>query len=67
MTFCVVVTSIQFALGLLLAVLLNQQLRGRTFFRTLFFLPVILGVAIQGLMWRLFLLPLGGPMSTLFG
>lgn len=61
------VTFIQFSLGLLLAVLLNQRLKGRTIFRTLFFMPVILGVVVQGLMWKLFLLPRGGPMATLFG
>ncbi len=64
--FSFLVTFIQFTLGLILAVLLNQQLRGRTFFRTLFFMPVILGVAIQGLIWKLFLLPNGGPMSRAF-
>jgi raffinose/stachyose/melibiose transport system permease protein len=67
LVFCVAVTFIQFTLGLILALLLNQNLRGRTFFRTLFFIPVILGVVIQGLMWRLFLLPRGGPMANLFG
>jgi len=61
------VTTIQFGLGLLFAVLLNQKLRGRSFFRTLFFMPVILGVVIQGLMWKLFLLPSRGPMAELFG
>jgi len=65
--FSVAVTFIQFTLGLILALLLNQKLRGRTFFRTLFFIPVILGVVIQGLMWKLFLLPRGGPMATIFG
>ncbi len=64
--FMVLVTAVQFGLGLLLAVLLNQPLRGRTLFRTLFFVPVILGVAVQGLMWKLFLLPRGGPMAELF-
>lgn len=64
--FSVSVTVIQFSLGLLMAVLLNQPLRGRTFFRTLFFLPVILGVAIQGLIWKLFLLPNGGPVARVF-
>ena len=49
------VTTIQFTLGLLLALLLNQGLKGTRFFRTLYFMPVILGVAIQGLMWSLFL------------
>lgn len=65
--FCVVVTFVQFTVGLLVAVLLNQRLRGTNLFRALFFLPVILGVTIQGLMWRLFLYPMGGPMDVLFG
>jgi len=65
--FSAVVTTVQFSLGLGLALLLNQRLRGRTFFRTLFFLPVILGVVIQGLMWKLFLLPNGGPVAEAFG
>jgi raffinose/stachyose/melibiose transport system permease protein len=64
--FSVLVTFIQFTLGLVLALLVNQKLRGRTFFRTLFFLPVILGAVIQGLMWKLFLQPRGGPMATMF-
>lgn len=65
--FMFLVTFIQFTLGLILALLVNQKLRGRTVFRTLFFLPVILGVVIQGLMWKLFLQPRGGPMATIFG
>ena len=68
--FMIVVTTVQFTLGLFVALLLNMGLRGTTFFRTLFFLPVILGVTIQGLMWTLFLYPLGGPLQTfleLFG
>mgnify|MGYP001817174109 CR=1 FL=1 len=68
--FSLFVTFIQFTLGLILALLLNQKLRGRTVFRTLFFLPVILGAVVQGLMWKLFLYPgFGdnlGPVSTVF-
>ena len=64
--FCLIVTLVQFSFGLVLALLVNQKLRGRTFFRTLFFLPVILGVVIQGLMWKLFLQPRGGPMANIF-
>ena len=64
--FCFFVTTIQFVLGLFLAVLLNRRLRGTTFFRTIFFMPVILGVAIQGLIWKLFLLPRGGPAAEIF-
>lgn len=65
--FMILVTVIQFAMGLLMAVLVNQKLRGRLVFRTLFFIPVILGVAVQGLMWKLFLRPGGGPMNDIFG
>lgn len=64
--FSVVVSSVQFGLGLLVAILLTQGLRGTNFFRTLFFMPVILGVVIQGLIWTLFLYPLGGPVSQIF-
>ena len=64
--FMVVVTVVQFTLGLVLALLLNQKIRGRYFFRTLFFMPVFLGVVIQGLMWKLMLLPRGGPVAELF-
>jgi ABC-type sugar transport system permease subunit len=67
LVFCILVTTVQFALGLLAAVLLNQRLRGTRWFRALFFLPVILGVTIQGLMWRLFLYPLGGPVDSALG
>jgi raffinose/stachyose/melibiose transport system permease protein len=62
-TFSFFVTIIQFGLGLLFAVLLNQGRKGTMLFRTLFFMPVILGVAIQGLIWKLFLLPRGGPVA----
>ena len=65
--FSIAVTVVQFTLGLLVAVLLNQKLRGTTFFRVLFFLPVILGVTIQGLIWSLFLYPLGGPLQGFLG
>ena len=67
MIFMVLVTTIQFSVGLLMALLVNQKLRGRLMFRTLFFIPVILGVAVQGLMWKLFLRPGGGPMDSIFG
>ena len=61
------VTTIQFGLGLLFAVILNQnKLKGRLFFRTIIFMPVILGVVIQGFLWKLFLLPRGGPMAEVW-
>ncbi len=65
--FCFFVTTIQFGLGLILALLVNQKLRGVNFFRTIYFMPVILGAVIQGLIWSLFLYPMGGPMAQLIG
>ena len=61
------VTVIQFVIGLAAALILNQRLFGTRVFRALFFLPVILGVTIQGLIWRLFLYPLGGPVDEALG
>ena len=65
LVFCFFVTVIQFALGLFVAVIINQNLKGRNIFRTLYFMPVILGAVIQGLIWSLFLYPLGGPLAKL--
>lgn len=61
------VSTVQFVLGLIIALVLNQNLKGRNFFRTLFFMPVILGAVIQGLIWSLFLYPLGGPAARILG
>ena len=63
--FCFFVTTVQFALGLLIALILNSKIRGKNFFRTLYFMPVILGAVIQGLIWSLFLYPMGGPMAKI--
>jgi raffinose/stachyose/melibiose transport system permease protein len=67
LVFCFFVTTIQFALGLIVALLVNQKLKGTNIFRTIYFMPVILGAVIQGLIWSLFLYPLGGPAAQLLG
>lgn len=67
LVFCFFVTSIQFTLGLIMALMVNQKLKGVNFFRTIYFMPVILGAVIQGLIWSLFLYPMGGPMARLIG
>ena len=59
------VSTIQFAIGLFVALIINQKLTGRNLFRTLYFMPVILGAVIQGLIWTLFLYPMGGPLAKL--
>lgn len=39
-------------LPLALALLLNREFAGRTFFRAVFFAPYVLGVAVIGLLWQ---------------
>jgi raffinose/stachyose/melibiose transport system permease protein len=67
MEFAFIVTVVQTCFGLLIAALLNRHVKATNFFRTVFFLPVILGVTIVSLMWTLFLYPLGGPAERLLG
>lgn len=43
------------SLALLLAVLLNQRLRGTTFFRTLFFSPVVVSLLAWTIVWQFLL------------
>jgi raffinose/stachyose/melibiose transport system permease protein len=52
--FCVAVTAIQNGLALFLAVLLNARPKGHLFYRSVFFMPTVLGVTIVGLIWTLF-------------
>ena len=68
--FAIIVTVAQTVLGLLAALLLDMRMKFSNFFRTVYFMPIILGVTIIGLVWSLFLYPLGGPAQKaleLFG
>jgi ABC-type sugar transport system permease subunit len=40
-------------LGILLAVVLDGQIRGMAFYRTVFYLPVVLSLALIGIIWQL--------------
>ena len=40
---------------LLVALILNQKFRGRSFFRAIYFAPYVLGVAVIGILWRFLL------------
>jgi multiple sugar transport system permease protein len=52
---------------LLVALLLNREFKGRTFFRAIFFLPYVLGVAVVGLLFRYILDPNIGVVNALIG
>ncbi len=59
----VATTSIKFVLGLALATLLNQPLRGRAFFRGLMLVPWVLPTFIAFTIWRMLYAPLGGAIN----
>ena len=55
--FAVVVVPLQTALGLGLALLLNQPLRGMALFRTLFFMPVVFPMSLVAVIWIILYAP----------
>jgi raffinose/stachyose/melibiose transport system permease protein len=63
--FTVVVVVLQNALGLLVALILNRKWKGRSFFRASIFLPIILGITVNALIWRLMFNPFDGPVQLI--
>ncbi len=53
--------------GLGLALLLNQKLAGRSFFRAAYFLPVVTSWVVVALVWKWLLNPANGLLNTLLG
>lgn len=58
--FSIGVVVLNLSLGLLLAVMLNRRMRGQTFFRTVFFSPVVISVVAWTLVWGFLLQDNGG-------
>lgn len=65
--FMFVVTILQNGIALLVAVVINQKLIGDKIYRAVFFLPVVLGVAVVALIWSLMFDPISGPVQQLYG
>jgi raffinose/stachyose/melibiose transport system permease protein len=55
------------ALGFFLAVLLNQKLKGITFYRTALFLPIVLSFVAVGILWTWIYNPVFGLFNALLG
>lgn len=53
LVFALIVPTAQTTLGLGLALLVNQRLRGISIFRTIYFAPVVLVLAVASVVWRL--------------
>jgi multiple sugar transport system permease protein len=50
--FSLVVIPLQTSIGLLLALLVNLNLKGRNFFRAMFFAPVVTSMVVVSIVWR---------------
>lgn len=58
--------TIPVGLGLLLAVILNEQIPGRTIFRTIFYSPWVLPLVAVGIIWAWIYNPTFGAINTFF-
>ena len=52
--------------GLLLAYLLDKKIRGSAFYQSIFFLPVVLSLAIIGFIWEIVYSPTQGLINNIF-
>ena len=50
--YAVLTVTGKIVLSLFLAIMLNQALRGRTFYRTSLFMPVVMSFVVIGILWR---------------
>jgi multiple sugar transport system permease protein len=68
LVYAAIALTVEFLLGLALAVLLNREMRGRSFFRAALLVPMMLPPVVVGVVWRLMLNPnFGAVNGTLQG
>ena len=53
--------------GVLIAVILDREMRGSRFYQTAFYLPVVLSLALVGFIWQLFYSTDQGLINAVFG
>ncbi len=61
--FVLLSTPLLVILGLLFAVMLNKEIKGRTFFRAAIFMPYLLSISVVGMLWLWLLQPRHGLVS----
>ena len=64
-TFVLVVAPVQAGLALGLALLINQKLRGISFFRAVYFMPVVVSIVVVSLLWRFIYSPGDGLLNNI--
>ncbi len=67
LTFVIVVAPVQAGLALLLALLINQRIRGINLFRTIYFMPVVVSIVVVSLLWRFIYAADDGLLNNLLG
>ncbi len=65
--FVIIVSPLQAGLALLLALLINQPLRGINIFRTIYFMPVVISLVVVSLLWRFIYDGQDGLLNSLLG
>ena len=65
--FVAVVAPVQSGLALILALLINQPLRGMNVFRTIYFAPVVISMVVVAMLWRFIYDGQNGILNTLLG
>ena len=60
-------TFVSTPLGMFLAVLLDREIRGTRIYQSVFFLPVVLSLAVVGFIWELQYAPTEGFINNFFG
>jgi multiple sugar transport system permease protein len=63
----VFLTLVPTLLGLLLAYLLDKKIRGTRVYQSIFFLPVVLSLAVVGFIWQLIYAPEQGLLNNILG
>jgi multiple sugar transport system permease protein len=65
--FIAFVVPLQAGLALLLAILVNQKIRGVNVFRTIYFIPVVVSMVVVSILWRFIYDPQNGLLNNMLG
>jgi ABC-type sugar transport system permease subunit len=63
LTIFVAEIAFRLTISFFLALLIYEKIKGWQIFRNIFFLPTVMSMAIIGMMWRLILDPISGPLN----
>ncbi|WP_121439178.1 carbohydrate ABC transporter permease [Salisediminibacterium halotolerans] len=65
--FAVIIVPVQMSVALGLAILVNKNIKGRTFFRTAFFSPVVMSLVVVSILWTFLYNPSEGLFNEILG